>query len=155
MAFFTKAGPQPRHCSVVPIPLRRRARARAPMVAMVLALGAAAAVWTRPGEAGPSSFRCPTTARLVSVGQSTMEVRTRCREPDESRTTVEFRTIRETVRRWVQGVAQEVTIERKVEVPVDEWTYDFGRNRFIQFLRFESGRLISISEGGKGTGESE
>ncbi len=84
-----------------------------------------------------------------------MEVRNRCREPDDARTTVEFRTIREKVRRWVDGIAQEVTVERTVEVPIEEWTYDFGRNRFVHFLHFEQGRLISVREGGKGTGEPE
>ena len=104
------------------------------------------------GQAGTGGFRCPTTGRLISVGASTHEVRTRCREPDEARSTVELRTIRETVRRWVNGVAQEVTQERTVEVPVDEWTYDFGRARFIKFLRFEHGRLLSVTEGQKGSG---
>jgi hypothetical protein len=107
------------------------------------------------GQAGTSGFRCPTTGRLISIGASTHEVRTRCREPDEARTTVELRTIRETVRRWVNGVAQEVTQERTVEIPVDEWTYDFGRARFIKFLHFEYGRLLSVTEGQKGSADSD
>lgn len=107
------------------------------------------------GQAGQSGFRCPTTGRLISVGASTYEVRTRCREPDEARSTIELRTIRERVRRWVNGVAHEVEVERTVEVPVDEWTYDFGRERFIKQLRFEHGRLLSVSEGGKGSADPE
>jgi hypothetical protein len=89
------------------------------------------------------------------VGASTHEVRTRCREPDEARSTVEVRTIRERVQRWTNGVAHDVTVERTVEIPIDEWTYDFGRTRFLQFLRFEHGRLLSVGEGSKGTGDPE
>jgi hypothetical protein len=107
------------------------------------------------GESGPSGFRCPTTGRLVSVGQSLLEVRHRCREPDEARSSVEVRTIREKVRRWAQGVAEEVVIEHSIEVPIDDWSYDFGRNRFTQFLRFEYGRLVSVREGAKGTADPE
>jgi hypothetical protein len=114
----------------------RGAEGRVGVLAVLVALTVAA---PGTGQAGTSGFRCPTTGRLISVGASTHEVRTRCREPDEARSTVELRTVRETVRRWVNGVAQEVTQERTVEVPVDEWTYDFGR-------------LLSVTEGQKGSG---
>lgn len=107
------------------------------------------------GNAGPSGFRCPTTGLLISTGQSMLEVRSKCREPDEARASVELRTVREKVRRWVNGVSEEESIERTIEVPIDEWTYDFGRNRFIQFLRFEHGRLIWVREGGKGVTDPE
>lgn len=117
--------------------------------------GVIVGVWSGVAHSGPSGFRCPTTARLISVGHTTQEVRSRCREPDEARATVELRTVRETVRRWVQGVAREVTVERTVEVAVDDWTYDFGKNRFMHFLRFENGRLIAVREGGYGSGDSE
>jgi hypothetical protein len=120
-------------------------------VTWVLALGVTAGMSTN-AKSGPSGFRCPATGRLISVGQSQVEVRNRCGEPDETRPSVDVRTVRETVRRWVNGVAHEVTVEHTIEVPVDEWTYDFGRNRFIQFLHFEYGRLISVLEGGKGGG---
>src|SRR6185503_17284466 len=106
------------------------------------------------GEAG-GGFRCPTTGRLISLGASTLEVRGRCREPDEARSAVEARTIRERVRRWVAGAFREVTEERTVEIPIDEWTYDFGRNRFLTYLRFENGRLSSVGDGPKGSGEPE
>jgi hypothetical protein len=129
-------------------------RVKSTIVAWVFAAGIAAG-FASPAHAGPSGFRCPTTGRIVSLGQSLLEVRNKCREPDDAQTTVEYRTIRETVRRWVRGAGVDVTVERTVEVPVDEWTYDFGRNRFIQFLRFESGRLVSIGEGEKGGANPE
>jgi hypothetical protein len=106
------------------------------------------------GEAA-GAFRCPTTGRLISLGASTLEVRARCREPDEARSAVEVRTIRERVRRWIAGESREVTEERTVEIPIDDWTYDFGRNRFIQYLRFENGRLTAVGDGPKGSGEPE
>lgn len=109
----------------------------------------------RLARAGSSGFRCPTTGRLISLGQTTFEVRNRCGEPDDRQASVEQRTVREKVRRWVDGVAGEVVVERTIEVPVEEWTYDFGRHRFIEFLRFESGRLISTGEGGRGSSDSE
>jgi hypothetical protein len=34
-----------------------------------------------------------------------------------------------------------------VEVVIDELTYDFGSTRFIEYLRFENGRLMSITDG--------
>jgi hypothetical protein len=41
-------------------------------------------------------------------------------------------------------------VERTIEVVIDDFTYDFGKNRFIEFLHFEDGRLLSVSEGGYG-----
>jgi hypothetical protein len=38
-------------------------------------------------------------------------------------------------------------IEETVEVIVDEWTYDFGKNRFIRYLTFEQGKLVRITAG--------
>jgi Protein of unknown function (DUF2845) len=123
-------------------------------IASLLVFGIVA-VGSEIAGSGPSGFRCPTTGRLISVGQSQLEVRNRCGEPDDTRPSVELRTIRETVRQWVNGVAHEVIVERTVEIAVDEWTYDFGRHRFIEFLHFESGRLMSVLEGGKGVSGPE
>lgn len=126
-------------------------RSRGGWAAVALAL---ALLLPAGGQAG-SGFRCPTSGRLISLGASTLEVRNRCREPDEIRSTVEHRTIRERVRKWVDGVFQEVWVERTVEVPIDEWTYDFGSHRFMQFLRFENGRLHWVGNGPKGSSDSE
>jgi hypothetical protein len=132
----------------------RRNAARKNLMAGVVALVGLIGL-PSPGRSGPSGFRCPTTGHLVSVGQSLLEVRNRCREPDDASSSVEVRTVREKVKRWARGVAEEVVIEHRIEVPVDEWSYDFGRNRFTQFLRFEYGRLVLVREGSKGTGEPE
>jgi hypothetical protein len=130
---------------------------KGPWLAAMLAAAVGVMVGAAAGTArsGPSGFRCPTTGRLISLGQSPFEVRNRCREPDDRQVSVEQRTIREKVRRWVDGVAGEVVVERTVEVPIEEWTFDFGRHRFIEFLRFESGRLTSVAEGERGTSDGE
>jgi hypothetical protein len=117
-----------------------------------LALGAALAA-TSPSvvAAGTSGFLCPSSGRLISVGAPTEEVRRRCREPDDIQRRVELRTVRETRRVWTNGVAQEVQVERTVEVPIEEWFFDFGPTRFTKTLRFETGRLVYVDEGAKGT----
>ena len=59
--------------------------------------------------------------------------------------------MRETRRVWTNGVAGEVVVERTVEVPIEEWFFDFGSTRFTKLLRFETGRLVSVEEGAKGS----
>jgi len=122
----------------------------------VVALGATAVVEVtvaggRPAVAGASGFLCPSSGRLISVGQMTEEVRRRCREPDDIQKRIDLRTVRETTRRWLNGIAQEVTVERTVEVPIEEWFFDFGPTRFTKVLRFEAARLVYVEEGAKGT----
>jgi len=117
-----------------------------------LAFGAALAmIWPPIVVAGTSGFLCPSSGRLISVGAPTEEVRRRCREPDDIQRRVELRTVRETRRVWTNGVAQEVQVERTVEVPIEEWFFDFGPTRFTKTLRFETGRLVYVDEGSKGT----
>ena len=117
-----------------------------------LALGVAlVATSPSPVVAGASGFLCPSSGRLISVGAPTEEVRRRCREPDDIQHRVELRTVRETRRVWTNGVAQEVQVERTVEVPIEEWYFDFGPARFTKTLRFETGRLVQVEEGAKGT----
>lgn len=122
----------------------------------LLAVGAvlvaeAVVLGTRPAMAGASGFLCPSSGRLISVGQMAEEVRRKCREPDDVQRRVDLRTVRETQRRWVNGIGADVTVERTVEVPVEEWFFDFGSTRFTKVLRFESGRLVYVEEGAKGT----
>jgi len=134
-----------------PVPSRARVVLGWPAAAG-LALGAAlVATSPSPVVAGASGFLCPSSGRLISVGAPTEEVRRRCREPDDIQHRVELRTVRETRRVWTNGVAQEVQVERTVEVPIEEWYFDFGPARFTKTLRFETGRLVQVEEGAKGT----
>jgi hypothetical protein len=37
-----------------------------------------------------------------------------------------------------------------VEIVIDEWTYDFGPQKFVQHLIFEQGRLVFVVAGHRG-----
>ena len=41
-------------------------------------------------------------------------------------------------------------VEDTVEVPIEEWIYDFGPRRFLQHLLFEQGRLVHVETGERG-----
>jgi hypothetical protein len=36
------------------------------------------------------------------------------------------------------------------DISSEEWTYNFGRNKFIYYLSFQSGELVRIESGGYG-----
>jgi hypothetical protein len=36
-------------------------------------------------------------------------------------------------------------VQETIPIVVDEWTYDFGRNRFVQLVVFEQGVLQTVS----------
>jgi len=103
-------------------------------------------------EAKADSIRCGD--QLAATGASLYEVKVVCGQPDDSMHRIESRTVMQrlpgpcvtTQGRTVCGS----TVATIVEVVVDEWTYDFGNNRFIHYLRFENGRLIAITSGGYG-----
>jgi len=92
--------------------------------------------------------------RIVSSGDSRYEVRTVCGEPDDAVQRVEYRTTRGRVagpctrEDGKQRCGQ--SREEVIEVVIDEWVYDFGRNRFIEYLTFEQGRLVSVRAGSYG-----
>ena len=92
--------------------------------------------------------------RIASSGDSRYEVRAICGEPDEAVQRVEYRTVRGRVAgpcvREGSKLRCSRTEEAVVEVVIDEWTYDFGRNRFIQYLTFEQGRLVAVKSGSYG-----
>lgn len=94
-------------------------------------------------------FRCK-SGRLVSVGDTTREVRHRCGDPDYATSRTERRTVRYRYSRWVGNVQQSVVEEREVEVPVEEWTYDLGPNAFVRYVTFENGRVVTVTSGDYG-----
>jgi hypothetical protein len=109
-------------------------------------------------SAGPASstaradggLRCP-SGRLVSTGDHMVEVRKKCGDPDEVIQRTEKRKIKVKVRHWISPTEQEeVSEEREIEVLVDEWTYDFGSDRFIRFVAFEDARVVGVTTGGYG-----
>lgn len=119
--------------------------------------------WTLPALLGLACLAVSPSARadslscnqrIVSTGDSRYQVRSTCGEPDDATQRVEYRTLRGRVAgpctrsggKTRCGQTEEIV----VEIVVDEWTYDFGRNRFIQFVTFEQGRLVSVRSGSYG-----
>ncbi len=79
--------------------------------------------------------------QLVREGYRTSEVLERCGEPDYRDARVEYHSIR--VRG--SGITQPgIDLEKVVPVNIEEWTYNFGPRRFMQWLRFENGTLVEI-----------
>lgn len=96
-------------------------------------------------DASPAlAMRCGT--RLVREGDTPSQVRERCGDPTDVITTTETRT--RTVHRRVAGVIVSDTIS--VEVRIQQWTYNFGPQRFMRRLVFEDGLLVEIEELGRG-----
>ena len=109
--------------------------------AMNLLLATLSATLSVPVAAQTTSFRCNTD--LVSVGDAKSSVQLKCGLP----------VLRDSFCK--PGDAQpmprtsggtHVVINNACET-VDEWTYNPGYGQFMTTLRFESGKLVSISYG--------
>ena len=91
---------------------------------------------------------------LVTSGDSLYQVRSICGDPDAAYHRIEYRTLRHRVAapcvRDNGKVRCETIVEQTVEVHIDEWTYDFGKDRFIEYLTFEQGQLVRVTEGSYG-----
>jgi hypothetical protein len=77
-------------------------------------------------------LRCPSTGRLVQVGDSSRKVEKRCGPPDAREPVVDEQCTD-------QGYCSRRVGER--------WTYDFGQTYFVRYLLFWNGRLAQIEEG--------
>jgi hypothetical protein len=110
------------------------------LMVLLLALGA---VWAPCGDghAGSDELRCG--SRLVSTGMRTGEVLATCGEPTSTRSWQEsYET---------GNIGQKKDLYRTaITVNYEEWTYNFGPARFMQFLLFKNGVLDSIKAGGYG-----
>ena len=102
----------------------------------------AAALSAPSAFASTQTFRCKND--LVSVGDSKASVLQKCGEPvvkDSFCKPVEAATT-------TSGSPKNATV---VSVnacqPVDDWTYNPGRGQFMTSLKFESGKLTSITYG--------
>jgi uncharacterized protein DUF2845 len=105
-----------------------------------------------PSAGADSGFRCP-SGRLVSTGDHMREVRDKCGDPNGVTQRTEKRKIKVKVRRWLSPTEhEEISEEREIEVLLDEWTYDFGKERFIRHVTFEDARVVGVATGGYGTG---
>lgn len=98
------------------------------------------------------SLRCGSD--LVSRGDRKIEVIKKCGEPDFIETWEEETTIH--VKGLKEGINRDRIIDRTHGFSgftlshVEEWTYNFGPRRFIQFLTFVNGKLLRIEGGPRG-----
>lgn len=88
-----------------------------------------------PAFGDDTYLRCP-SGGLIGVGESKLEVVSKCGEP-----------------------ASKDSTERKVYVPgstqpayvtIEEWTYNFGPRDFIHVLEFQGSKLKKIKRGERG-----
>jgi hypothetical protein len=115
-----------------------------------LSLGAA--------DAAADGMRCG--QRLVSKGDTLYAVRAVCGEPDAADRRVVTRSERRRVRgpcfKDRDGKLQcERTEEVLIDVVIDEWTYDFGTQKFVRYLTFENGALSRVVTGSYGYKQDE
>jgi hypothetical protein len=78
--------------------------------------------------------------RIISKGDTKVDVLTKCGEPFHKE------SHEEEIREWLDGTAS-----RTVSVTVEEWTYNFGPNRFMRIYTFRNGKVVDIRTGGYGT----
>jgi hypothetical protein len=125
----------------------RRAIVRARWVLLVLAGDIIAGLLWFAASAQANGMRCEN--RLVQPGDSQYEVKSVCGPPDDIQQRSEARRVQRAVQRPCpngRGLCS-VVVDDVVEVVVDEWVYDFGPQRFLQYLTFESGKLVSVRSG--------
>lgn len=77
--------------------------------------------------------------RFPSIGQTKAEVLLACGEPFSRAKSSE--TVTERV---------DEKTKREVLIPVEEWTYNFGPDRFVRVFRFRDNRLVEIRLGDYG-----
>lgn len=97
------------------------------------------------------SLRCDN--KLLSAGDTKYDARSLCGSPDAEEHRVEKRTVRHQVSQPCPrelGRRCSSTVEEQVEVNVDIWTYDFGPQRFVQYVTFENDRVVRIESGNYG-----
>lgn len=102
-----------------------------------------------PSAAG-SGLRCDN--QLVQEGDSQYEVKSLCGPPHDVQQRTETRRVQRAVQRpCARGTGScVVVVDDYVEIVVDEWVYDFGPRRFLQYLTFEGGQLVAVRSGAYG-----
>jgi uncharacterized protein DUF2845 len=96
----------------------------------------------------------PTTAALgfycgrsiINEGKSIEYVLEKCGQPSYSQEHTEYQVLRYTPPAAHPGIVE----ERVIPIIIQEWTYNFGPNRLMRYLRFENGILKAIESIGRG-----
>jgi len=91
------------------------------------------------------TMRCP-TGRIVRIGDRLLELAQICGEPDRTDRRSLWREIGSRIGRADRQDHESVV----VEVRIEEWLYDLGRDRLVRRLVFENGRLTRIDTLGRG-----
>ena len=98
-----------------------------------------------------NGMRCDN--KLVQPGDSSYDVKSLCGPPDDMQQRTEQRRVTRAVERPcnTQPTGRcAFVVEDIVDVVIDEWIYDFGPQRFVQYLTFEGGKLLRVKSGGYG-----
>lgn len=85
------------------------------------------------------AFNTCRDGRMLSIGDTKVEVVRKCGVPDYSDSRENERL-----------VLEHLDEARKMTIRIDEWTYNFGPHRFLYHLTFENGRLKEIETGDYG-----
>lgn len=119
------------------------------VLALVAAMLGSGLLLPEPSAAA-NGLRCDN--RLVQEGDSQYEVKSLCGPPDDVQQRTEARRVQRAVQRpCAHGSGScVVVVDHYVEVTVDEWVYDFGPRRFLQYLTFEGGQLVAVRSGAYG-----
>lgn len=95
--------------------------------------------------------------RLVDLGDPIHKVKELCGDPDQESVVIEHQryrsdSYRRICRRDEQGrrVCSAGYDGGVVQIPIHHLIYDFGRYRFVHYLRFEANRLVEIETGDYG-----
>jgi hypothetical protein len=93
------------------------------------------------------SLTCGDGAYIVSINDTMSEVKEKCGTPSNIKAWEIDRVIGDSTTDIPAEQAREHITER---IKIEEWTYNFGPDRFIYYLRFENGVLKSIKTGDYG-----
>jgi hypothetical protein len=119
------------------------------MKAWVYGLGLGAALFGMASDARPvqASEQLSCQDRIVHLGDEPYRVRSLCGDPDDVQQRVEQRAVRREVRVPCGRRMCSTLVDDVVDVQVEEWIYDFGPQRLLQYLTFETGRLVRVRTG--------
>ncbi len=121
-------------------------------ILMILLCALLGAAW--PASAAAETFRCD--SRIVAEGDRIFDVLRACGEPTYRSVRYEKRVKRDLYRdlfprreqRESEKYREPLFVEEVVEV--EEWVYNLGPTRFIRYLTFENGILVTIGTGDYG-----
>ncbi|MFB3885011.1 MAG: DUF2845 domain-containing protein [Thermodesulfobacteriota bacterium] len=101
-------------------------------------------------EGRSSDFSCG--SKIVSTGDRKFDVLRKCGEPAHIEAREEVRIKRDfgPLFSVPEGESGRSPLLVKELVAVEEWEYNLGPGRFIRYLRFENGILVSITTGDYG-----